>query len=197
MRAVDRYDWRREIKFSTYAARWIRHAIGKAIATTAQPIRLPDSVRARIADVRRTDNALTSALGRRPSVSEIAAALDLTIVEVAEARAAALPVGSLDAPLGADGDGHYADVLADPNAPDPGLALVDATPAIDLVEELHRLPERSRRVLELRYGLRDGVARTAESVADELGVARERVRQIELQTLRVLAAAAAPLAHAA
>jgi DNA-directed RNA polymerase sigma subunit (sigma70/sigma32) len=106
---------------------------------------------------------------------------------VLEARAAAQPVGSLDEPLRAEGERQYADVLADPNAPDPLQTLVDDTPAFDLESSLGRLPSRSRTVIELRFGLRDGVARTADSVADELGVARERVRQIELQTLRRLA----------
>jgi RNA polymerase primary sigma factor len=197
MRAVDRYDWRRGTKFSTYAAWWIRHGIVQALTASSHPIRLPDSVRARIADVQRTERTLTAELARRPSVSELADELDLSVEQVVEARAAALPVGSLDEPVGAERELQYADVLADPNAPDPLQTLVDETPVIDLEEKLSRLPERSRKVIELRYGIRDGVARTAESVADELGVARERVRQIELHTLRKLAAEAAPIARAA
>ena len=88
-------------------------------------------------------------------------------------------------------------MLADPNTPDPLQALIDETPAIDLEETLSRLPEPTRTVIELRFGLRDGVARTADSVADELGVARERVRQIELKTLRRLAAESDSIARAA
>jgi RNA polymerase primary sigma factor len=196
MRAAEKFDWRRETKFSTYAAWWIRHGIVQALAANTQPIRLPDSVRARIADVQRAERALAAALGRRPSVPEIAGELDLSVEQVLEARAAAMPVSSLNAAT-ADGDRDYADSLADPNAADPLQTLVDETPAIDLEGTLSRLPERSRRVIELRYGLRDGVARTADSVADELGVARERVRQIELQTLRRLAAESGSTARAA
>jgi RNA polymerase primary sigma factor len=188
MRAVDGYDWRRDVKFSTYAAWWIRHAIVQALATAGQPIRVPDSVRARIGDVRRAERTLSTRLGRAPRTAEVAGELGLTPPEVAEARAAALPLGSLDAPVAVDSERGYAEVLADPNAPDPLEALVDETPALDLEATLGRLPERNRTVIELRFGLRDGVARTADSVARELGVARERVRQIELATLRRLAA---------
>jgi RNA polymerase primary sigma factor len=185
MRAVDRYDWRRETKFSTYAAWWIRHGIVQALAAGNQPIRLPDSVRARIGAVQQAERELTAELGRTPSVAEIAVRLDLSDEQVLETRAAAAPMSSLDEPLGERG---YAELLADPNAPDPLQALIDETPEIDLEQTLSRLPERSRTVLELRFGLRDGIARTADAVADELGVARERVRQIELHTLRKLSA---------
>jgi RNA polymerase primary sigma factor len=196
MRAAERYDWRRDVKFSTYAAWWIRHAVVQALGAVAA-IRLPDSVHARVVDVQRAERALTAELGRRPSVGEVAAELDLTVDQVLDARGAAQPVGSLDEPLRADGERQYADVLADPNATDPLQKLVDETPAFDLESSLGRLPDRSRTVIELRFGLRDGVARTADSVADELGVARERVRQIELQTLRRLAADAQSVSQAA
>jgi RNA polymerase primary sigma factor len=195
MRAAERYDWRREVKFSTYAAWWIRHAVVQALGSTAA-IRLPDSVHARVVDVQRTERTLAAELGRRPSVAEIALELDLTVDQVLEARAAAQPVGSLDEPV-SDGETRYAELLADPNAPDPLQSLVDETPAFDLASSLGRLPERGRTVIELRFGLRDGVARTADSVADELGVARERVRQIELQSLRRLAAEADSVSRAA
>src|SRR5262245_14343353 len=187
MRAVDRYDWRRETKFSTYAAWWIRHGIVQALGANAQPIRLPDSVRSRMSEVKKSERELTAKLGRRPSVAEIAEELELDVDQVLEVRAAAQPIGSLDERV-VDGDRQYADVLADPNAPDPLQTLCDEVPVIDLEENLSRLPARSRRVIELRFGLADGVARTADSVADELGVARERVRQIELHSLRKLAA---------
>jgi RNA polymerase primary sigma factor len=188
MRAVDGYDWRRETKFSTYAAWWIRHAVVQAVVAGAQPIRLPESLRARIADVQRTERALGAELGRTPTVAEIATKLELADTQVLEARAAARPVTSLDEKLG--DDGRFAETVADPNAVDPLQALVDEEPELDLEQTLAGLPERSRTVIELRFGLRDGVAMTADAVADELGVARERVRQIELHSLRKLAAAA-------
>jgi RNA polymerase primary sigma factor len=197
MQAVDRYDWRRDTKFSTYAAWWIRHGIVQAYATCSQPIRIPESVRARATAVRKAERALTAELGRNPSVAEIAAKLELTSEDVLEARASSQPVGSLHEVRGGEGERQFEEVLADPNTPDPLQALVDETPAIDLEQTLGRLPERSRTVIELRFGLRDGVARTADSVADELGVARERVRQIELKTLRQLAADSDSLGRAA
>jgi RNA polymerase primary sigma factor len=197
LRAVDLYDWRRETKFSTYAAWWIRHAIVRALVRSRQPLRLPESLRARILAIHRTEAALAATLGRRPSTAEVCAALDLTAAQVDEARTAALPVRSLDAPVDEEGDSSYGDLVADPGAPDPLQVLLDASSVSDLDERLRRLPARSRRVIELRYGLRGGAGRTADSVADELGLARERVRQIELQTLRALASHTTRSARAA
>jgi RNA polymerase primary sigma factor len=197
MKAVDRYDWRRGTKFSTYAAWWIRSGIIEVMGASAHPIRLPESVRERASRVERTEGQLMARLGRRPTVAEIAADLDLTPAQVIDARAAAQPVGSLDEPMRADGELWHADVLADPNAPDPVQCLLDEVSAGELETHLCTLPERSRRVLELRFGLRDSVAHTAEEVAAKLGLARERIRQIELNALRRLAAVAAPAAHTA
>src|SRR5262249_596918 len=118
-RAVDRYDWRRGSKFSTYAASWIRCEIIKALAASPQPIRLPHSVRARIADVRRAERTLTAELGRHPNLDELAAQLNLRTDQILEARAAAMSVCSLDERVSADGDLPYVDLLADPNAADP------------------------------------------------------------------------------
>jgi RNA polymerase primary sigma factor len=187
MRAVERYDWRRGTRFSTYAAWWIRHGVMQALAAGAHPIRLPESVRERVGQVERADRALAAALGRRPTVAEIADELGLTVQQVGEARAAATPVGSLDEPLGADREASYADVIADPNAPDPLKTLLDEVPAVDLEERLALLGERGRRVVELRYGLRDGEPRTVDAIGRQLGLSRERVRQIELNALRRLA----------
>jgi RNA polymerase primary sigma factor len=200
MRAADGYDWRRGTKFSTYAAWWIRHGIVQALAASSHPIRLPDSVRERLTAVRRAERELTASLGRGPSVAELADELELTPEQVLEARAAGQPVGSLDETVGAEGgEVSYADVLADPNATDPLQTLVEEVDDSELAARLRTLPERPRQVIELRFGLRDGVAHTADAVAAELGVARERVRQIELHALRKLSAAPLPaeLPHAA
>jgi RNA polymerase sigma factor (sigma-70 family) len=197
MRAVDLYDWRRETKFSTYAAWWIRHTIVRALVRSRQPIRLPDSLRARIAQVHRTEAVLTARLSRPPTAAEVATMLDLTLAQVDEARAAAFPVRSLDAPVDENGDASYWDIVADPGAPDPLQVLLDADSDFEIDDRLRQLPARSRRVIELRYGLQGGAARTAESVAQELGLARERVRQIELQTLRALATDTTQSARAA
>jgi RNA polymerase primary sigma factor len=187
MKAVERYDWRRGTKFSTYAAWWIRSGIIDALGANA-PIRLPESMRERAADVQRAEQALMARAGRRPSAAEIAAELDLTPAQVVEARAAAQPVGSLDVPVGADGDLMHADLLSDPNTPDPLQSLIEEADADELEALLGLLSERQRLVIELRFGLGSDEPRTAEAVAGELGLARERVRQIELHALRRLAA---------
>jgi RNA polymerase primary sigma factor len=186
MQAVDRYDWRREARFSTYAGWWIRNAILQALATTGRAIRLPESMLERITLVRRADAALTAGLGRTPTDDEIAAELGLTTAQVFQALSAAQPVSSLDALAGTDGELSVGDTIADPVAVDPLRPLVDDVSSTALAETLAALPERGRRVLEPRFGLADGVARTVEAVAEELGVTRERVRQIELGALRKL-----------
>jgi RNA polymerase primary sigma factor len=189
MRAVDKFDWRRDVKFSTYAAWWIRHGITQALST-ARPIRLPESVLERAASVRSAEVELASRLGREPSVKEIAFSLGLTPAQVDEARTALQPVSSLDERVGDGEDTARIDRMADPNAEDPGLTVVEVPRATELKAHLAKLSPRGRRVIELRFGLVDGVARTADAVAAELGVTRERVRQIELQALGKLAAAA-------
>jgi RNA polymerase primary sigma factor len=184
MRAVDRYDWRRGTKFSTYAAWWIRNGIFQAVANDARAIRIPESMLQRMSDVRRTETTLAARFGRRPSVGEIGDELGLSAEHVLEAQAAGQPVSSLDESVGEERSS--AELIADPNAIDPLQPLVEEATGDALAATLAQLPERDRRVLELRFGLDDGVAMTADAVAQELGVTRERVRQIELRALRTL-----------
>jgi RNA polymerase primary sigma factor len=186
MRAVERYDWRQGTKLSTYAAWWIRHAVSQA-AAQARPVRVPGSLVERATLVRQAERDLGARLGREPSAREIAAALELTCEQVAEARAALQPVSSLDDPLASDSDATVADLLVDPATPDPIESLVEQSREEALEATLGELPERGRRVIQLRFGLGDGVVRTADAIAAELGVTRERVRQIELRSLRELA----------
>jgi RNA polymerase primary sigma factor len=190
MRAVERYDWRRDVKFSTYAAWWIRHGISQALSS-ARAIRIPDSLLDRGASVRAAESELAARLGREASCSELAAHLGLTRNQVDEARAALQPLSSLEEPTRGE-DSLRIQQLADPNAEDPVLSLVEEAPEQQLRERLATLPERGRTVIELRFGLGDGVARTADDVAATLGVTRERVRQIELHALGKLAAASQP-----
>jgi RNA polymerase primary sigma factor len=192
MKAVEKYDWRRGVKFSTYAAWWIRHGIVQALGAAA-PIRVPDSVRERLAEIRSAERELTALLGRPPSVAELADELELTPAQIVDTRAALQPLSSLDDTVGmdgAEGDVRFTDVIADPNAEDPLQSLVEDAEERDLAARLRALPERPRQVIELRFGLRDGVPQTADAVAAELGLARERVRQIELDALRKLGASA-------
>jgi RNA polymerase primary sigma factor len=186
IRAADRYDWRRETKFSTYAAWWIRHGVTEALATSSRSIRLPESVIRNLARVKSSERALTTGLGRHPTVAEIAADLELTEAEVIDVRAAAQPVGSLDEPATRTGDLTYSDLVLDATAPDPLQKLIDEARQSEVATYLEPLPERARLVLELRFGLHDGIPWTADAIAAQLGVTRERVRQIELQALAKL-----------
>jgi RNA polymerase primary sigma factor len=190
MRAVDRFDWRREVKFSTYAAWWIRHGIAQALSA-ARWIRIPSVLVERGASVRAAARELACRLGREPSIAELAAHLQLTTEQLEEARAAMQPISSLEEPTRGE-DTLRIETIADPNAADPVLALVEEPPEDQLKERLEALPERGRKVIELRYGLDDGVPQTADAVAAELGVTRERVRQIELHALGKLGAASRP-----
>ena len=195
MRAVDKYDWRREIKFSTYAAWWIRQGIMQGLCV-APSIRVPDSLLERAASVRIVERDIASRLGRQASMREIAFALGLTIEEVEEARSAMQPVCSLEEPLSSE-ETLPLDLLPDSSAADPVLALVEEARDQELKARLATLPERSRTVIELRFGLEDGVAHTADTVAERLGVTRERVRQIEFRALSKLATASPLAAEAA
>lgn len=185
VRAVDRYDWRRGTKFSTYAAWWIRHGIVEALSR-ARAVRVPAVLAERATLVRGAEAELRARLCREPLVAEIAAETSLSPAEVLEARAAYQPVSSLDEPVASEGDHSIGDTIADPGTADLAETYDDGSPAEALAQRLRSLPERGRQVLELRYGLRDGVPRTADAVAAELGVTRERARQIELHALRKL-----------
>jgi RNA polymerase primary sigma factor len=185
VKAADRYDWRRDTKFSTYASWWIRHGIVEALSR-ARAIRVPGSLAERAAMVRAAERELRSRLCREPLAGEIASELGCSKADVLEARAATQPVSSLDEPAGDEADRSLVDLIADPATADPAESLGHEQGALET--KLKALPERGRLVIELRYGLRDGVARTADAVAAELGVTRERARQIELHALRKLSA---------
>jgi RNA polymerase primary sigma factor len=186
--AVDRYDWRRGTRFSTYGSWWIRHEIMRALAENGRTIRLPESMLERLAAVRRAEAALSARNGRAPSTAEIAAECELAVKQVLDVLAAAQQVTSLDAPLGDDGELCRADAVADEHAADPIASLAGEDSSRDLAARLESLSGRRRLVLELRYGLRDGLARSTEAVAAELGVTRQRVRQLELTAIRTLSA---------
>jgi RNA polymerase primary sigma factor len=185
VRAVDGYDWRRGTKFSTYASWWIKSGISEALVR-ARPIRLPGPLAQRATAVRRAERELSWRLGRAPSTAEIADELMLPVKQVEEAQAALAPVSSLDEPLGGEDEATRLDLLVDAATPDPLESLVAEARGQELAAKLDELSERNRRVVELRFGLGDGDAQTADTVAAELGVTRERVRQIELFALRQL-----------
>lgn len=186
IRAVEKFDYRKGFKFSTYGTLWIRQAIQRGLENSARTIRLPVHVNQRMRAIARTERELAALLGREPTDEELAEASDLPLDEIHEARKAALGVTSLDVGVGEDGDTSLGDLLpADGPLPDE---LAEENDRRELITEaLGTLPASERRVLELRFGLKGHEATTLAQTGRELGVTPERARQLEEQGLRRLA----------
>jgi RNA polymerase primary sigma factor len=186
IRAVEKFDWRRGFKFSTYGTLWIRQAIQRGLQNHGRTIRVPVHVAQRQVKVRKVESELNTRLSREPTDEEIAAVAELPVEEVAELRELSRGLASLDQPVGEDGETAFGDLLAS-DTPEPDQQVVDADRDNRVNEVVERLPEPERNVIRLRFGLAGQEPLTIKQTGTELGIPLSRARELEEQGLRRLA----------
>jgi RNA polymerase primary sigma factor len=186
IRAAEKFDWRRGFKFSTYATLWIRQAVQRGLQNSSRTIRLPVHIGQRERKIARLERELATKLGRDPTEEEISEAVEIPVDEVAEIRAAARPLASLDQPVGEDGETAMGDLLPSEAASDPGEEVVESFGERAVKNAVESLPGNERKVVELRYGLGGSAPTPLRETGQRLGISAERVRQIEERALERL-----------
>jgi len=187
VRAVEKFEWRRDLKFSTYATWWIQQAVQRAVANQSRTIRVPVHVHDRLRKIDRARRDIEAKLGREATLEEVATQAKLKTSEVEDADKLRSQTVSLQRPTMEDGDTELGDLIPDENARDVTETVADTMRSETLGEALERLSPRTRRILELRFGLNGGEPMMLDAVGKEVGLTRERVRQIEVEALGQLA----------